>query len=457
MTPPRSKKESAAKPEAKQQISFMDSLETTSVVTSPAKEIEVPLEVAPKVIEKKPVEPKVWSVTDLSKDLRDNLRSRYQQITVRGEICDFKGIHRSGHVYMGLKDESSQIRVVVWKGVAQKIPFDLKTGIEVVLVGSIDYYGAGGSLQIVAERIEPLGMGALQLKFEQLKEKLQKEGLFSAERKKPIPEHATRIGLVTGKSTAALQDMLRIFAQRYPLAEIFLFHAAVQGENAPREIISAINNAERFSRENKSLDVLIVGRGGGSYEDLFCFNDEALVRKIATCTLPTISAVGHEIDFTLADFVADRRAATPTHAAGESVPDIRVLKNEILGQLEYLEQRLGDRIKDLVQKIDLLWNQILSRAPHQKLKAQKQILEQFAGRILRSMNVKIDVHKAELKRYASFLDAISPLKVLERGFSLVQNESGNFVRNSDSVKVGDTLSVRLLEGTLKVGVKETIK
>lgn len=449
MTPPRSKKESSdVKPENKQQISFLDSLEKAPVTPVPQ-------------IEKKPtpapVEPKVWSVTELSKDLRDNLRSRYQQITVRGEICDFKGIHRSGHLYIGLKDETSQIRVVVWKGVVQKIPFDLKMGLEVVLVGSIDYYGAGGSLQIVAERIEPLGMGALQLKFEQLKEKLQKEGLFAMERKKTIPDHATRVGLVTGKSTAALQDMLRIFSQRYPLAEIFLFHAAVQGENAPKEIISAITHAERFNVENKKLDVLIIGRGGGSYEDLFCFNDETLVRKIAACTLPTISAVGHEIDFTLADFVADRRAATPTHAAGESVPDIRVLKNEVANILDYLEQNLGDRIKDLVQKMDLLWNQILSRAPHQKLKAQKQLLEQFSGRISRSIQVKIDTLNAELKRYASFLNAISPLKVLERGFSLVQSENGDFVRNSDSVKVGDILSVRLLEGSLKVSVKETIK
>lgn len=444
---PRNRKESLES-QSLEQISFLDTFDK--------KKEEIAIE-EEKLPEKKITEPKIWTVTELSKDLRDNLRSRYQQITLRGEICDFKGIHRSGHLYMGLKDESSQIRVVVWKGVVSKIPFDLKMGLEVIVVGSIDYYGAGGSLQVVAERIEPLGMGALQLKFEQLKEKLKKEGLFEVERKKEIPEHATRVGLVTGKSTAALQDMLRIFAQRYPLAEIFLFHAAVQGENAPKEIIAAIENAERFSKENKKLDILIVGRGGGSYEDLFCFNDEKLVRKIAHCALPTISAVGHEIDFTLADFVADRRAATPTHAASESVPDIRVIKNEFQSFIDFFEQSLNDRLKDFAQKIDLLWNLILSRAPHQKLKIQKQLLEQLKSQIIRSIQVRIDTNKAELKRFASFLDAISPLKVLERGFSLVQTEAGSFVRNSDSVKVGDLLSIRLLEGSLKVSVKETKK
>lgn len=170
-----------------------------------------------------PVEPKIWSVTELSKSLRDNLREHYPQVLIRGEICDFKGIHRSGHCYMALKDENSQIRVVVWKGVVQKIPFDLKMGLDVVITGTIDYYGAGGSLQIVADRIDPLGMGALQMRFEQLKEKLLKEGLFSEERKKEIPEHVERIALVTGKSTAALQDMLRIFSSVIHSPKFFCF------------------------------------------------------------------------------------------------------------------------------------------------------------------------------------------------------------------------------------------
>lgn len=440
---PRSRKESSNSDlnDELQQISFLDNLDKKAP----------PEEITPKI-----VEPKIWTVSELSKDLRENLRSKYNQIVVKGEICDFKGVHRSGHLYMGIKDDTSQIRIVVWKGVVQKIPFDLKMGLEVIVVGTIDYYGAGGSLQIVAEKVEPLGMGALQLKFEQLKEKLQKEGLFSVERKKPIPENASRIGIVTGKSTAALQDMLKIFSQRFPLAEIFVFQASVQGENAPKEIVSAINLAERFSAENKKLDILIVGRGGGSYEDLFCFNDETLVRKIAACSIPTISAVGHEIDFTLADFVADKRAATPTHAASESVSDIRVVKNEILSFLDFFEQSLTDKIKDLLQKTDLLWNQLVSRSPHQRIKIQRQILEQFSLRISKSMQSKIDAHKAELKRYASFLDAISPLKVLERGYSLVQNETASFVRNSDTVKVGENLKITLLKGSLSVSVKEKL-
>lgn len=218
-------------------------------------------------------------------------------------------------------------------------------------------------------------------------------------------------------------------------------------------MIAALDRAERFHRELRKIDVLIIGRGGGSYEDLFCFNDESLVRKIADCILPTISAVGHEIDFTLADFVADRRAATPTHAAHESTPDIRVLRNEIMSYLEYFQQQLMDQLKDLGQRLDLVWNNLLSRAPHQRLKAQSQLLQQYAARFSRSMLVRLDKNKAELKRYASFLDAISPLKVLDRGFSLVQTEDGKLIHSSDNVQIGDTLTIKLAKGSLKTEVK----
>ncbi len=403
-------------------------------------------------VEKKP---RIWTVTELAKDLREHLKSQFGKIMVRGEISDFKGIHRSGHVYMGLKDENSQIRVVIWKGVAQKIPFELKMGLEVVLSGSVDFYGAGGSLQINVESIEPLGIGSLQLKFEQLKEKLSKEGLFDSARKKPLPERATRIGLVTGKSTAALQDMLKIFSQRYPLVELYFFQASVQGEHAPKEICAAVKRAEKFSL-SKKLDVLIIARGGGSYEDLFCFNDETLARTIAACTLPTISAIGHEIDFTICDFVADHRAATPSHAAQESTPDIRFINNQIQNFLEKIHNKLLIKINDLSQKVDFFWSQIISKAPHNRLKIQHQLVTQFALRLERAIKVRIEQLNFKVQRFASTLEALSPLKVLERGYSIIEDEKGTSVRSSDKIQTGDLIKVRLHKGSLLTVVKQKI-
>jgi exodeoxyribonuclease VII large subunit len=399
--------------------------------------------------------PRIWTVSELAKDLRDHLKSQFNKIMVKGEISDFKGIHRSGHVYMGLKDESSQIRVVIWKGVAQKIPFELKMGLEVIISGSVDFYGAGGSLQINVESIEPLGIGSLQLKFEQLKEKLSKEGLFDPTRKKPLPERVSRIGLITGKSTAALQDMLKIFSQRYPLVELFFFQASVQGEQAPKEICAAIHRAEKFSL-TKKLDLLIIARGGGSYEDLFCFNDETLARTVASCTLPTISAVGHEIDFTICDFVADHRAATPSHAAQESTPDIKFIKNQIQNNFEKIKNLLRVKLNDLSQKIDFLCSQIISKAPHNRLKIQQQLVDQFSLRLQRGMNARLDHLNFKLQKLTSTLEALSPLKVLERGYSIVENEKGAAIRSSDKIQTGEILKIRLHKGSVLTTVRQKI-
>jgi exodeoxyribonuclease VII large subunit len=413
------------------QVSFLDSLE-------------------------KKAEPKIWSVSDLAKELRNSLRNSFSQVLVKGEICDFKGVHRSGHLYMGIKDESSQIRTVVWKGVLQKIPFELKMGLEVIICGTVDFYGGSGSLQIVAESIEPLGVGSLQLKFEQLKEKLKNEGLFEEARKKAIPLVPQRIALITGKSTAALQDMLKIFKTRYPLVEILLFHAAVQGEAAPRELIHALNQMERYHKDINKIDLFIIGRGGGSYEDLFCFNDEALVRKVATSLIPSISAVGHEIDFTLVDFVADRRAATPTHAAQESTPDLLRLSKDILHLEEKFKNKILDKIRDITQKIDFLWQHIRNQAPHQKLKMQSKLLDQYDDRIKRSMKQRLGALKELLKRHSSFLEAVSPLKVLQRGYSVAYNEKNEVLRDVKHLKIDDYLFVNLEKGRVKTQVREIL-
>lgn len=400
-----------------------------------------------------PTGPTIYSVAEVSSRIKDTLADTFPEILVQGEIADFKGIHRSGHLYFGLKDDKAQIRAVMWRHAVQKLPFEIKPGLEVIVTGKIDYYAGSGSLQIVVERMEPVGIGALQLKFEQLKEKLKAEGLFDTQRKRKIGPLNWRIGLVTGRSTAALQDMLKIFRTRFPLAQIYLFHASVQGEKAPGEIIEAIRLANRYSAQaEKPLDLLIVGRGGGSYEDLFCFNDEALARALAASTIPTVSAVGHEIDFTIADMVADRRAATPTHAAQEAVPEA-ALWIERLAEMELsFGRQMIDMIRDLQQRVDTFYNRFTAAAPQKKLLAQKDLLHQYRQRLEYLMKMQLERRKARLGQLASVLDALSPLKVLDRGYSLVRNAQGGVVKSIKEATVGTELTLRLPDGEVRAQV-----
>ncbi|MBP7843389.1 MAG: exodeoxyribonuclease VII large subunit [Proteobacteria bacterium] len=417
-----------------------------------------PLE-APIVIEEIPPEsPKItteeqqnriYTVSELSQELRDTLNDRFQTITLRAEIADFKGIHRSGHLYFGLKDDKAQIRAVMWRGAVNKVPFEIKGGLEVIITGKLDYYAGGGSLQIVVERMEPVGIGALQLKFEQLKAKLAGEGLFDQARKRPIAPINWRIALVTGRSTAALQDMLKIFRHRFPLAEIFIFNCSVQGEKAPGEISAAIERANRYSEtQDKKLDLLILARGGGSYEDLFCFNEEIVARSIAQSKLPVISGIGHEIDFTIADLVADRRAATPTHAAQESVPDIAVWILRLDEVKERFIYRIEQQMRDMRQKIDLLFNRFVQASPQKKLLSQKEHLNRVKSSLEQSIRHRVEIHKQKIQRLASVLDALSPLKVFDRGYSVIENKDGQIVRSTKDLKSKDIVSLRLKDGQL---------
>ncbi|MEO5668915.1 MAG: exodeoxyribonuclease VII large subunit [Bdellovibrionota bacterium] len=395
----------------------------------------------------------IYSVTELCSEIKDTLRRGLGTVTVQGEIADFKGVHRNGHLYCALKDETSQLRVVMWKNALAALPFEVKGGLEVIVTGKLDFYAGSGSLQINVERMEPVGIGALQLKFEQLKEKLQKEGLFDVARKRKISNLNWRVGLVTGKSTAALKDMLHGFEDRFPLAEIFFFQATVQGEKAPAEIISAIDLANRWSAESaKPLDVLIVGRGGGSYEDLFCFNDEGVARAMVASKIPVVSAIGHEIDFTIADFVSDKRAATPTKAAEICTPDQR----DWLRRLNEIEEQLPLTIEDMIrerqEKIDTLTNRLVLAAPHKKLQHQKELLKHREEILVRSLRKKLEALHATLERKGAVLDALSPLKVLDRGYSVARDTSGKALRSVAQVKVGETVELQLADGQIQATV-----
>jgi exodeoxyribonuclease VII large subunit len=424
------------------EVSVESSASFASSQTSPAEPINM-----------EPPKAKIYSISELSGSLRDTLRESFGEIMVQGEICDFKGVHRNGHLYFGLKDEKSQMRAVMWRPALQKVPFEVKGGLEVIVTGRLDYYGGSGSLQIIVERMEPVGMGALQLKLEQLKEKLRLEGLFDVARKRKVAAVNWRIGVVTGKSTAALQDILKVYRTRFPLAEVFVFHATVQGENAPREICRAIDLANRYSAScERALDVLVVGRGGGSYEDLFCFNDESIVRAIVASTLPVVSAVGHEIDVTLADFAADKRSATPSHAAQETVPEMALWLQRLEDLNLIFERRARMLIQDYQQRIDTLYNRMVAAAPQKKLATQKQFLKDRELLLVTLMQKVLMRYKAQIARGAAVLDALSPLKVLERGYAVATlTETGHALRSVRDAKSGSEVELLLSDG--KVGAK----
>jgi len=397
--------------------------------------------------------PKIYSVSEISESLRDSLRENFSDILIQGEVADFKGTHRSGHLYFALKDDSAAIKAVMWKGSLAKVPFEIKQGLEVICTGKLDYYGGSGSLQLVIEKMEPVGVGALQLKLEQLKEKLKSEGLFDSARKRKISPINWRIGIVTSKTTAALQDMLKIYRTRFPLAEIFLFSASVQGEKAAPELIRAIESANRYSAQApKSLDVLVVTRGGGSYEDLFCFNDENLARAIVASKIPVISAVGHEIDFTISDFVADKRSATPSHAASESVPEMKLWQERLDELKRVWRLKMNDLINDRRQKVDQAYNRMLAASPERRLKHSREILEARKSKFTNAMKWSLEKRKTQIARIAGILDALSPLKVLDRGYSIATFEDGKVFKSIQSAQVGTELKLKVSDGDLKVKI-----
>lgn len=442
----------------------------------------------------KAAERRVWIVRDLVAAVRTNVEREYSDIWVEGEISNFRA-HDSGHLYFTLKDESSQIRAVMFRSQARLLRFRPEDGMHVVLRGRVTIYESRGELQLSAEYLEPKGAGALQVAFEQLKAKLEAEGLFDAARKKPIPPLPHRIGVVTSPQAAALRDILNILRRRHHTANILIYPAQVQGEAAPLEVTAGI----KYFNRAKNVDVILVARGGGSAEDLAAFNHEGLARSVAASDIPVISAIGHETDFTIIDFVADLRAPTPS-AAAELVIRSR---EEIEEQVEGLHLRLARAIRYRL----LMARQALTEAAQhgtfarmmdginqrqQRLddlsfrleKAQRKLIEQnlrrwerasaavrhydvrrmLAGirRELSSKNAAITAaiktnllrNRARLEQLERELKALSPLAILDRGYALIFDSSGDLVKNSSQVEEGDTISARLAKGKIVVKVQQ---
>lgn len=367
-----------------------------------------------------------------------------KNIYITGEISNFTNHYRTGHLYFTLKDEKSAIKAVMFRTSASRLRFEPENGMKVLIRGSISVFERDGTYQIYCDDMIPEGVGELTIAFEQLKEKLSEEGLFDEEYKKELPQYPSRIGVITSPTGAALQDILTVLSRRYPSGEIVFEGVQVQGDSAAPQIAAAI---KKFN-ELKGADVLIVGRGGGSIEDLWAFNEEIVARAIFESEIPVVSAVGHETDFTIADFVSDMRAPTPSAAAEIVAPDYR----EIL----YAADKTLDGMIDIVEKkifryrMNLMAAQkiISDHSPHKMIDFYGACLEACETKIKNLVKNKTDFYENALIHYAGKLEATSPLKVLARGYSVVFDENMMTVRSVESLKENDRIKIRLSDGTV---------
>lgn len=372
-----------------------------------------------------------------------------QNIWIRGEISNFKA-HYSGHLYFTLKDETSQMKAVMFRSAASRLVFTPETGMKVLARCRVSVYEAGGVYQAYVEELKTDGIGDLHVAFEQLKAKLMEQGLFDADRKKRLPRFPEKIGIVTSATGAAIRDMLNILGRRYPLARIYLYPSLVQGEEAPAQIIDGI----RYFNQSRFVDFIIIGRGGGSMEDLWAFNDEELAREIAASQLPVISAVGHEVDFTIADFVADLRAPTPSAAAELAVPD----QEELRQRLGYAKEKLMDALKRMIVEKQMQFQSLsvdtVFSGFQRGLEEKRIFLDQTLEEMHSALKEVISEKKEDLSVCSAKLDALSPLQVLRRGYSIVQKEDGSVVRKREQVQPGETLCLTLHQGKIHAQVIE---
>lgn len=394
--------------------------------------------------------PKIYSVSELNNFVKGILDSNenLKYLFVEGEISNFKA-HYSGHLYMTIKDETSAIKAVMFAGNASKLRFRPENGMKILAFGTVSLFPRDGSYQLYISDMQPDGIGALSIAYEQLKKKLEAEGLFSPQHKKPIPAFPKRVGVITSATGAAIQDIFNVLGRRYPVAEIVVRSAQVQGEGAARDIADAI---KEFNDLN-GADVLIVGRGGGSIEDLWAFNEEILARAVFESRIPIISAVGHETDYTICDFVADLRAPTPSAAAELAVPDVIELKSDLVANKQYLYNLVKNRIDFEKNKLRTIEKSGALRDPLLKINDSRQNLVYLSERLTDLTQKTVDNKRITFSRLVGKVDALSPLKVISRGYALVSSDKG-IVKSVDDVSVGDNFKVRLSDGSFNATVTE---
>lgn len=375
---------------------------------------------------------------------------RLNDVLVTGEISNFTDHYRSGHLYFSLKDEKSVLKAVMFSGAAKRLKFRPADGMKVIVRGRVSVYEPSGQYQLYAEDMQPDGIGALSIAFEQLKNRLEQEGLFDPARKRPLPRYPRRIGVITSPTGAAVRDILQITARRWPVAEIVFSPVLVQGEGAPAQLTKAIQEMNR----KHACDVIIIGRGGGSLEDLWAFNNEALARSIYASEIPVVSAVGHETDFTICDFAADLRAPTPSAAAELTTPDMREENQRLLALHRYFHERARETVEYLRQTLDLLVQDSALGKPDRLLSLWKEKLGLLFGRAVGAMGDKLKAEEQSLSLLSGRLDALSPLKVLSRGYSVATDEAGKVIWNAETLAPGDRITLKMAVGQVKTEVLE---
>lgn len=394
----------------------------------------------------------VLSVSQLNRYIKMNFDAdeNLTNIFISGEISNFTNHYRTGHLYFTLKDDSAAVRAVMFNSSAKRLKFMPEDGMKVIARGRVSVYEASGQYQLYVDDMQPDGVGALNLAYEQLKEKLQKEGLFSELHKKPLPPYPEKVGVITSPTGAAVRDIINVLGRRFPYAEIVFCPVLVQGEGAHLQLTDAVNlfNSER------AADVIIIGRGGGSIEDLWEFNDEGLARAVYNSEIPVISAVGHETDFTICDFVADMRAPTPSAAAELAVPDANELQYALSALKNRMFLNVSSGIADRRSRLEYLTSKGALKSPDEMLSNRSQRLDTAFSKMLSSYENRIGGKKVEFISAATALSKLDPMSVLMRGFAFVSDKNGKNVYSSQALAKGDKINVRFHDGSAVCEVKE---
>ena len=394
----------------------------------------------------------VLSVSQLNRYIKMNFDAdeNLANIFISGEISNFTNHYRTGHLYFTLKDDSAAVRAVMFNSSAKRLKFMPEDGMKVIARGRVSVYEASGQYQLYVDDMQPDGVGALNLAYEQLKEKLQKEGLFSELHKKPLPPYPEKVGVITSPTGAAVRDIINVLGRRFPYAEIVFCPVLVQGDGAHLQLTAAVNlfNSER------AADVIIIGRGGGSIEDLWEFNDEGLARAVYNSEIPVISAVGHETDFTICDFVADMRAPTPSAAAELAVPDANELQYALSALKNRMFLNVSSGIADRRSRLEYLTSKGALKSPDEMLSNRSQRLDTAFSKMLSSYENRIGGKKVEFISAATALSKLDPMSVLMRGFAFVSDKNGKNVYSSQALAKGDKINVRFHDGSAVCEVKE---
>ncbi|MBO5938411.1 MAG: exodeoxyribonuclease VII large subunit [Clostridia bacterium] len=395
-----------------------------------------------------------FTVTDLNRYIKSLITADevLSSVTVRGEISNFKA-HTSGHLYFTIKDEGAELSAVMFRADAARLPFRPTNGMNVLVYGNVDVYEKSGRVQVYVRTMMADGVGALAQAYERLKKKLEAEGLFSEERKKPLPAFPERIGVITAPTGAAIRDILNITGRRYPQAKVILYPSLVQGPDAPQSLLAGVE----YFNAAEACDVIILGRGGGSIEDLWAFNDESLVRAVAASKIPVISAVGHETDFTLCDFAADRRAPTPSAAAELAVPDRAVLQGKTAESFAQLSRLMDKKIRTAQFLLDSRAKSLALLSPEGRLQRNRKELGYMSDGMERAMAKILQRDQARLRASVEQLGALNPLAILQRGYSAVRDADGHVLASVERLEIGQSVELLMRDGMAKAEIREILR